>query len=51
MMKQLRHTRLTKLNGRLLSFTGTYCAQQDNGVNPIGAEKNFIHKRPRYIRT
>ena len=61
MLKQFRHIRFTKLNGRSLSSGWAYlsavafakgdCAQQDNSMNPIGMEKNYNYKRPWYIQT
>ena len=45
MLKQLRHIRFTKLDGRSISSKGNYCSQQDNSMNPIGVEKDF-HERP-----
>ena len=50
MLEQLRHTRFTKLDGRLLSSTWEYCAQQDNSMNPIGV-KDRSHKRPDHVHT
>jgi len=55
MLNQLRHIRFTKLNGRSLSSTEAFakedCTQQYNSMNPIGVEKDFIHKRLWYIQT
>ena len=42
--------RFTNLNGRLRSSSWD-CYAQDNSMDPIGVEKDFINKRPSHIRT